>query len=79
LKGIWREEYIFLLQQAYDAYMFYQSQIKLCDDKIKEILLSQAAKVLEEDITNLGVTLKKVQKKQNKFCCTIHVKCDCWS
>jgi transposase len=63
LKGIWREEYLFMLQQAYDGYMFYQSQIKSCDDKIKDILLVQAANVLEGDITNLDLKIKKKYRK----------------
>lgn len=63
LKGIWRDEYIFMLQQAYDGYMFYQSQIKTCDEKIKDILLAQAAKVLEGDITDLSLKTKKKSRK----------------
>ena len=39
LKGNYKEEYIFMLKQAYNAYQFYQEQIKECDKKIDEILL----------------------------------------
>jgi transposase len=63
LKGIWREEYLFMLQQALEGYKFYQTQIKLCDDKIKDILLSQAARVLEGDITDINMKIKKKSKK----------------
>lgn len=68
LDGIWKEELLFMLQQAYDGYCFYQKQIKQCEEKIKEILLSMAAKILDGDITNLGATRdKKPQKNDLSF------------
>jgi len=67
LAGIWKEEYLFMLRQAYDAYMFYQSQIKSCEEKIKEHLLRQTAKVLEGDITEMGAAKKKPKKNQLCF------------
>lgn len=66
LQGIWREEYLFMLQQAYEGYKFYQSQIKTCDEKIKELLLIQTAKVLQGDITGIELARKKKSKK-NQF------------
>lgn len=38
LKGNYRKEYLFALQQAISAYEFYQGQIKECDNQIKQIL-----------------------------------------
>lgn len=64
LTGIWKEECLFMLKQAYDEYLFYQSQIAACEEKIKEQLLNQAAKILDGDIT--GIQLKKKPKK-NQF------------
>jgi len=66
LEGIWKDEYLFTLQQAYDGYLFYQSQIKSCDEKIKECLLQGAVKVLEGDISSLDISIKKKPKK-NQF------------
>lgn len=63
LNGIWKEEYLFMLQQAYDGYKFYQAQVKECEEKIKEHLLAQAATVLEGDISDLDITIKKKPKK----------------
>lgn len=58
LKGNWRDEHIFMLQQSYQEYNFYQSQINECEEKIKESLLAQAAKVSQ------GWTcVKKIEKK----------------
>ena len=65
LEGIWKKEYLFMLQQAYDGYCFYQDQIKQCEEKIKEILLSQVAKVMDGDITNLGAERKKKRLKND--------------
>lgn len=39
LKGNYKEEYIFMLKQAYAAYLFYQKQIKECDRVINKILI----------------------------------------
>jgi len=67
LKGIWKEEYLFMLQQAYDGYTFYQTQIKACEEKIKEQLLAQAATILEGDVSELDITIKKKPKKNQLF------------
>ncbi|RIH62700.1 IS110 family transposase [Mariniphaga sediminis] len=60
LEGIWKEEYLFMLGQAYEGYLFYQNQIKSCDCKIEGLLLSQAATILDGDISGLGGKKKKV-------------------
>ncbi len=65
LQGIWREEYLFMLQQAYDEYQFYRAQIKACEEKIKVDLLGHAARVLAGDITDLEVEEKKSPRKIN--------------
>jgi len=64
LAGIWKEECLFMLKQAYDEYLFYQSQIAACEERIKEQLLDQVAKILDGDITD--IQLKKKPKK-NQF------------
>lgn len=38
LKGNYKEEYLFMLSQAYRAYLFYQGQIHDCDIEIEKIL-----------------------------------------
>jgi transposase len=64
LVGIWKEEYLFTLRQAYDEYIFYQSQINACEEKIKEQLLNQAASVLDGDLTDIQLEKKKPKKNQ---------------
>lgn len=64
LTGIWKEDHLFTLQQAYEEYQFYQSQIASCDEKIIECLQSQVAKVQEGDIT-VFFNEKKQKKKMN--------------
>lgn len=39
LEGNYKAEYLFELQQAYDGYLFYQNQVKLCDKEIEKILV----------------------------------------
>ena len=62
LQGIWNEEYLFMLEQALENYEFHQKQIKSCEEKIKQQLLKQVAKIKEGDITCLEEILKKNQK-----------------
>ena len=38
LEGNYKAEYLFELQQAYDGYMFYINQVKLCDIETEKIL-----------------------------------------
>lgn len=38
LEGNYKEEYLFELQQAHDAYMFYLDQVKSCDAQTEKIL-----------------------------------------
>lgn len=38
LEGNYKPEYLFELQQAYDGYMFYLNQVKLCDIETEKIL-----------------------------------------
>ncbi len=64
LVGIWKDEYLFTLQQAYDEYVFYQSQISACEERIKEQLLNQAASILDGDLTDVFV---KKKPKKNQF------------
>lgn len=63
LQGIWKDEYLFMLQQGYDEYNFYQKQISECEQKIKEQLLQQVAIVQEGDISNVE---QKESKKESK-------------
>lgn len=62
LQGIWKQEYLFMLQQAFEHYEFHQKQIRNCDLKIEEQLLKQVAIVQNGDITQLENGLKKKSK-----------------
>lgn len=65
LDGIYEEEYIFTLRQAYDEYMFYQRQVQECDLRIKNQLLEQVATIREGDITGLGGETQKKKPRKN--------------
>jgi len=58
LHGIWSEEYLFMLRQAYDEYHFFQQQVKECETKIEQQLLKQVAKLKEGDITDIVLSAK---------------------
>ena len=66
LQGIWKEEYLFMLEQAVENYEFHQKQIKSCEEKIKEQLLKQVAIVKEGDITSVEDTQKKKSKTKSR-------------
>ena len=53
LEGIWKDEYLFMLKQAYQEYCFYQQQIKECEEKIREQLLKQIALVKKGDVSEV--------------------------
>ncbi|MDP1622300.1 MAG: IS110 family transposase [Bacteroidales bacterium] len=68
LQGLWKEEYVFTLKQAYNTYCFYQQQVKECEDKIHEQLLKQIAQVNQGDITLDKPTIeKKTKPRKNQF------------
>ena len=46
--------------------MFYQSQKRACDEKIKDILLSQTAEILQGDITDIEL-IRKGKPKKNQL------------
>ncbi len=70
LEGIWKEEYLFMLEQAVENYEFLQKQVKSCEEKIQQQLLRQVALIKDGDITGLEETPKKKSKakaKKNQF------------
>lgn len=67
LQGIWKEEYLFTLAQAYNTYMFYQTQIQECDKKIHEHLSIQVAKSNLGEIPIEETKEKKVKPRKNQF------------
>lgn len=62
LQGVWKDEYLFMLEQAHDTYWFYQQQIKECDNRIHQQLLKQIAKANQGDITLDQLKIKKKGK-----------------
>ena len=69
LVGVWKEEYLFMLEQAVQTYEFHQQQIKKCEEKIKEQLLKQVAIVKEGDITSvsdLNTTVSVVEQSDTE-------------
>lgn len=70
LEGIWEEEYLFTLGQAYHAYHFFQQQKKECESKIYDQLLFQVAKANQGDISSeqyASTRKNKLKKKQYYF------------
>lgn len=66
LEGIWKEEYLFMLQQAVDHYEFHISQIASCDEMIKKHLLKQVAIIKDGDISEIENPTKKKSKAKPK-------------
>lgn len=64
LTGVWREEHIFGLKQAYETYSFYRDQIRECDLQIECVLHRM------KDLTPQGTENDKVSRKvytKNRF------------
>lgn len=53
LTGIWKEEHLFTLKQAYQEYTFNQAQVMECDGKIEEAMIQLAAKARGGDISEM--------------------------
>ena len=58
LNGRYTKAGLFALQQAYDAYNFYQTQVQQCDKMMNEILKKMGDK--RSDTTNTNTTKRKV-------------------
>lgn len=62
LKGIWREEYLFQLKQAYDLYLIFKEKIRECDIQIEKTL-----KTLEREDQLSFDTIKRNVYSKNKL------------
>lgn len=67
LEGVWREESLFELKQAYDHYQFLQNQTMECDEKIESQLELIAAQVNDGDITGIKEEAKKKASRKNEL------------
>ncbi len=66
LEGNYKKEYLFYLEQAYNAYMFYQQQVEACDHRIEDVLqryYQKANKGYKDDQPNKPVRHHKPQVK----------------
>jgi transposase len=54
LNGNFRRDYVFMLQQAYDAWVFYQKQIDNCNKKIAELLCEMTKTLPVPPQQNIG-------------------------
>lgn len=69
LEGIWHEEHLFALKQAYDTYMFHQLQVAACDKQIEAELEQQMARINDGEIpsTSQEQGLEKRKPKKNQY------------
>ena len=50
LTGQWSEHHLFTLEQSWDSYQFYQSQIEACDTKMDMLLANQVVSNGQHDL-----------------------------
>ncbi len=75
LEGTWRDEYLFTLRQAYDAYHFVQEQIRQCDEKIEMALKErESSKARDTDIDPPKKRRKSKNKNTPRFDVDVHLK-----
>lgn len=75
LEGTWREEYLFTLQQAYNAYHFAHNQIRQCDEKIEEALKERKPiEIIGKDKNPPKKRRKPKNKNTPKFDVDSHLK-----
>ena len=70
LQGNYREEHLFVLQQAIEAYDFYQKQISECDEAIKKL---EILSLLKGPFL-LKKSRRKLRKYEYSFDITSHLK-----
>jgi transposase len=67
LQGTWREEYLFTLRQAHEAYQFAHKQIQQCDEKIEKTLQEKDNGKITPRLTDRSRKKKKINKNTPKF------------
>jgi hypothetical protein len=68
LQGNWRNEYLFLLNQSYQMYLFLQKQIAICDAQIEQALQTFSVKESEGELIQQEPKIFKAKhRKQPKF------------
>ncbi len=66
LQGIWRDEHVFALKQAYEAYEFTQKQLSECDEQIKMQLDKLTAIVKDGEICSDQDKIKVLVDNKSK-------------
>lgn len=66
LTGHWHEHHLFALQQSWDTYLFYQEQIRQCDQKIDELLSAKVVANGQHDLYYESCKKKRRRKKQKQ-------------
>lgn len=74
LRGNWREEYLFVLAENYELYLFIQKRIGACENEIEKCLQQQIAINHEGVIEPLEKTPQKSKKKKTKNPALFNVK-----
>jgi transposase len=66
LKGNWREDMLFELQQAMQAYDFYRQQIAACDQRLQQLMASLPTREMETSLPSSTVAAQPVGKKKSR-------------
>lgn len=66
LQGIWRDDNLFELKQAYELYHVFRSKIKDCDVQIEKVLKKIANNILNDAQNELAATENKAKKQTRK-------------
>jgi transposase len=66
LKGNWREDMLFELQQAMQAYDFYRQQIAACDQRLEQLMASLPTREMETSLPSSTVAAQAVGKKKSR-------------
>jgi transposase len=65
LQGNWREDMLFELQQAVEAYDFYRKQIAACDQRLQQLMASLPAPEMETSLPTTKAAAPPVGKKKS--------------
>jgi len=65
LEGNWREDMLFELQQAVQAYDFYRKQIAACDQRLQQLMASLPSREMEVSPSTTKAATQPVGKKKS--------------
>jgi transposase len=67
LRGDWRAEHLFVLRQAYELYLHYQSRLQACDAEVEQLLAAGASQADPKDVPPPPKNAPRGKQRKNQI------------